>query len=241
MKEMKPISNFKNNLYQVAIILLLAYAAFSTAMKDLDRLHEVAGNVQSATSNGLGGLATVYSATKSLAAGVEFAPAPLPQLTGSPRLDIVDAGGSVALAGFSDSAASANISCPVRKRTLAKPIEIDKDRDWKLIAQVPRRVRFLHDDKFSMSTEAEVATLLRRAPRIRSIISKLPKAGSERWTNVDEFKSLDDVIGFGFKMANMEDAEKQPSVETSEPSSPFVFERRRGVSDSDSDNLEMRD
>ncbi len=57
MNEMKPISNFRNNLYRVAIILLLAYAAFSTAMKDLDRLQELAGNVQSATTNGLGGLA----------------------------------------------------------------------------------------------------------------------------------------------------------------------------------------
>ncbi len=123
MKEMKPISNFKNNLYQVAIILLLAYAAFSTAMKDLDRLQEVAGNVQAATSAGLGSLAKVYSATKSLTEGAELARAPQGELTESARVDIVAAGGSVALAGFNDASGSAKLSCPVHKQPLSKPVD----------------------------------------------------------------------------------------------------------------------
>jgi hypothetical protein len=239
MNEMKPISNFKNNLYQVAIILLLAYAAFSTAMKDLDRLQEVAGNVQEATSNGLGGLAKVYLATKSLADGAELARAPQGELTESPRVDIVAAGGSVALAGFDDAATSAKLSCPVHKRTINKTM--DKQLNWNVVAQVPRRVRFLRNDKISINNEAEIATLIRRGPRLRAIINELPKAGRDRWSNVDEFKSLSEVIGFGFKVANVEDKETERRVETIETPAHYLFEMKPGISDSDSDNLETHE
>lgn len=100
MNEMKPISNSRNNMYKVAILLLLAYAAFSSAMKDLNRLQEVAGNVQEITSDGLGGLAKVYSATRSLTEGPQVARGPE---TGSPesaRMEVIAAGGPVELMGL---------------------------------------------------------------------------------------------------------------------------------------------
>lgn len=101
MNEMKPISNSRNNMYKVAIILLLAYAAFSSAMKDLNRLQEVAGNVQEITSDGLGGLAKVYSATRSLAEGPQLARGPEAGTpTESPRIEVIAAGGSVELIGL---------------------------------------------------------------------------------------------------------------------------------------------
>ncbi|HEU4479381.1 MAG TPA: hypothetical protein VFR80_12755, partial [Pyrinomonadaceae bacterium] len=159
MKEMKPISNFKNNLYQVAIILLLAYAAFSTAMKDLDRLQEVAGQVQTATSIGLGSLAKVYSATKSLTEGAELARAPQRESIESARVDIVAAGGSVALAGLNDAAAGSANSCPVRKQPLSKPV--DQPLKWTVVAHAPKQVRFLRDEKVSIDRE-EVAALIPR-------------------------------------------------------------------------------
>ena len=245
MNEMKPISNFKNNLYQVAIILLLAYAAFSTAMKDLDRLQEVAGSVRAASYNGLGGLAKVYSATKSLADEAELAWAPQGELTAPPRVDIVAAGGSVELSGFNDAVASAKVSCPVRKRTVTEPVV--KDLNWNVVAQVPRRVRFLRDEKISVEKEAEIAALIQSAPRLRAFINKLPKSGRTQWSNVNEFKSLNDVSGFEFKVAHRKDAEReaaeiepsvQPSVETTDAPSRYVLEIKRGVSDDDSDNLE---
>lgn len=232
MKEMKPISNFKNNLYQVAIILLLAYAAFSTAMKDLDRLQEVAGNVQAATSTGLGSLAKVYSTTKSLTEG-ELARAPQRELIESGRVDLVAAGGSVALAGFNDAAGSAKLSCPVHKQPLSKPV---KSLNWNVVAQAPKQVRFLRDEKISIDRE-EVATLIHRGPKL--FINKLPRDGKGRWVNVDEFKSLSDVIGFKFKVAQDADAETESSVETSETASRYLYELRRGISDSD--NLEMHE
>ena len=236
MKEMKPISNFKNNLYQVAIILLLAYAGFSTAMKDLDRLQEVAGNVQAATSAGLGSLAQVYSATKSLTEGAELARAPQGELTESARVDIVAAGGSVALAGFNDAAGSAKLSCPVHKQPLSKPV--DRDLNLNVVAQAPKQVRFLRDEKISIDRE-QVAALIPRGHKLRAFINKLPRDGRGRWINVNEFKSLSDVIGFEFKVAQDADAEQDPSVETSEAASRYLYELRRGISDSD--NLEMHE
>lgn len=236
MNEMKPISNFKNNLYQVAIVLFLAYAAFSTVMKDLDRLQEIAGNVQAATTNGLGGLAKVYSATRSLTVGTDLARAPQGELIPSARVDIVAAGGSVELAGFNNESASAKASCPIQKRTVTKPV--GKNLNWNEVAQVPRRVRFLRDEKISVEKEAEIAALIQHAPRLRAFINKLPRSGRTQWSNVNEFKSLNDVIGFEFKVAHRKAAEPEPSVEATEAPSQYVFEIKRGVSDSDGDNLE---
>ncbi len=249
MNEMKPISNFRNNLYQVAIILLLAYAAFSSAMKDLDRLQEVAGNVQSATASGLGGLAKVYSATKSLARGTELAQAPqMSSLSASPRLDVIAAGGSVTLASFASDSASvfssdkspaigkvhSKLACPLRKRELPKAA--DKDLNWNVIAQAPQRMELLRHE-FPIKHDAEIARLLHEQPRLRAIIRKLPiKAGKSDWSNVGEFKSLSDVIGFGFKAAQAEAAEIQ-SVENTEDATRHLFEFKRGVSDSEKDDL----
>ena len=250
MNEMKPISNFRNNLYQVAIILLLAYAAFSTAMKDLDRLQELAGNVQSATTNGLGGLARVYSATKSLADGAEIAQAPQSNAWSvAPRVDIIAAGGSVALAGFNDDPAprlSSNklfaskkvhsaLACPLRKRELQKAV--DQDLNWKVLAQVPEGMELLRHE-FSRDPDPRIATLIRRGPRVRAIINKLPaKPDKGDWSNVGEFKSLADVIGFGLKAAEVQAAETERQGEKTEEATRHLFEFKRSVGDSEQDDL----
>lgn len=250
MKEMKPISNFRNKLYQVAIILLLAYAALSTAMKDLDRLQEIAGNMQSVTANGLGGLARVYSATKSLADGAEMAQAPNANpWSESPRVNIIDAGGSIALAGRDEQSARglridkfsfkekvhSALACPLRKRELPKAV--DHDFKWNVVAQVPERMEVLRTE-FSRDHEFRIATLIRRGPRVRAIINKVPaKSGKADWSNVSEFKSLSDVIGFGLKHAQVEAAETERLIETAEEASRNLSEFKRTVGDSENDDL----
>jgi Arc/MetJ-type ribon-helix-helix transcriptional regulator len=249
MNEMKPISNFRNNLYQVAIILLLAYAAFSTAMKDLDRLQELAGNVQSATANGLGGLASVYSTTKSLAEGPEIAQAPKTNaLAEAPRVNIA-AGGSVALAGldenskpglrsnklFANEKAHSALACPLSKREMPKAV--DQELNWKVVAQMPQRMELLRHE-FAGNPDPRVATMIRRGPRVRAIINKVPvKPGNEDWSNVGEFKSLSDVIGFGLKAAQVEAAETERKVETTEEATRYLFEFKRTTADSEREDL----
>ncbi|MFZ0062437.1 MAG: hypothetical protein WAL47_10415 [Pyrinomonadaceae bacterium] len=239
MNEMKPISNFRNNLYQVAIILLLAYAAFSTAMKDLDRLQQVAGNVQSATASGLGGLAKVYSATKSLAHGtpdIELAQAPETNSLIEPsRVDMIAAGGSVALASFDGNSAAkvhSKLSCPLRKRELPKTA--NSDLNWNVVARAPQRMEYL-SQALPSKHNAEIASLLRREPGLRALISKLPvKAAKDKWSNVGEFKSLSELIGQGLKAAQVEEAETERVV-TAEDATRRVFEFKR-TSDSPSDS-----
>jgi hypothetical protein len=67
MTEMKPISNSRSKAYKVAIILLVAVAAYSSAMKDLNRLQELAGNIHEFTTELLGGLPIVHAAAMPLA------------------------------------------------------------------------------------------------------------------------------------------------------------------------------
>lgn len=244
MNEMKPISNFRNNLYQVAIILLLAYAAFSTAMKDLDRLRQVAGDVQSATASGLGGLARVYSATRSLAHGTadtEVAQAPETNSWAEPsRVDTIAAGGSVALASFDGKSATrvdSKLSCPLPKREL--PQAANKVLNWNVVARVPQRMEHLRRERPSKHN-AEIASLLRREPRLRAFISRLPvKAEKNKWSNVGEFKSLGELIDLGVKAARLEDAEIERVV-TTEDATRRVFEfKRTSDSQSDSDKDEL--
>jgi hypothetical protein len=253
MNEMKPISNFKNNLYKVAIILLLAYAAFSSAMKDLDRLQEVAGNVHAATADGLGSLAKVYSATKSLTDTPEVARAEEVNAPETPRVDIVAAGASVALTGFDQNAddAAENLlrtkthnaaSCPLRKReSVDSPKATFKDMKWNAVAQLQKRDELLRRE-LPVAADGEVASLLRREPRLRAFIKKLPAAaGKTKWSNVSEFKSLGDVISFGFKAAKVEEAQIErhvQRVEAGDDASHQVFEFKRGA-DSERDELEM--
>jgi hypothetical protein len=253
MNEMKPISNFKNKLYQVAIILLLAYAAFSTAMRDLDRLQAIAGNVQTATADGLGGLAKVYSATRSLAEGTELARAPQASSTNGARVDFLAAGGSISLAGFDDAEAEAadNLlvarvhnkdACTLRKRQ--PPKATSRDFTWNLVAEVPKQIDSKGIELLSgdilVDHDAEVARVIPRNPRLRAVINKLPlKPGKERWSNIGEFKSLNDVIGFGFKAARTEEADNErrvERVEASDDGSRYRFEFKRGASDSDGDS-----
>jgi hypothetical protein len=257
MNEMKPISNFRNHLYQVAIILLLGYAAVTSAMKDLDRLQEVAGNVQSATASGLGSLAKVYSATKSLAPGAEVAQAPAAHAwSEAPRVNIIAAGGSVALAGFGEDAAPNSgsnkifaagkthsaLACPLRKRELPKAA--DQDLNWNVVAQLPtrapvrERIELLRNE-FPNEHDPRIATLIRRAPRLRAFLNKVPaKAGKGDWSNVGEFKSLGHVIGFGLKAAaQIEDAELQRHVETTEDATRYLFESKSGGSDAEKDDF----
>lgn len=255
MNEMKPISNFKNNLYKVAIILLLAYAAYSTAMKDLDRLQEVAGNVESATTAGLGSLAKVYSATRTLADGAELARAPQVNSTiESPRVDTIAAGGSVALAGLERSETTGRqsenssvqkvhnaSSCPVRQREFPKAVT--KDLKWDVVAQPQKRNELLRHE-LPITADVELARLVGREPRLRAIIRKLPlKSGKTQWTDVGEFKSLSDLIGFGLKVARVHDSagdRKVDPVEATEDASRYVIEFKQGASDTDREELEMR-
>ena len=252
MNEMKPISNFKNNLYQVAIILLLAYAAYSSAMKDLDRLLQVAGSVQVATTNGLGGLAKVYSATQSLADGPELAQLPATSITESPRVDIIATGGSVSLAGFDRASETEpvnnvfvaaarrhnKLACPLRKQELPKATE--RNFKWEVVAQLPKD-RELLNYELPAERDAAIARVIRRGPRMRTFINKLPvKASKEKWSNVGEFKSLSEVIGLGLKAAGVEEAEIERRVKATDESGHYVFEFKRGASDSERDDLESQ-
>lgn len=250
MNEMKPISNFRNNLYRVGIILLLAYAAFSTAVKDLDRLQEVAGNLKSASVNGMGSLARVYSATSSLAHGAEIAQAPKANAwSEAARVNVIAAGGSVALAGFDeDSAPSLRNNklfaaeklhnapaCPLRKRELPKAV--DQDLNWNVVAKVPERLELLRHE-FPRDHDPRIATLMNRGPRLRAIIHKMPtKISKAEWSNVGEFKSLSDVIGFGLKAAQVEEAEAERQAETTEEATRYLFEFTRSAGDSEKDDF----
>src|SRR4026207_1822051 len=170
MNEMKPISNFKNNLYKVAIILLLAYAAVSTAMKDLDRLQEFAGSVHAATADGLGSLARVYFATRSLTDTPEVARAEEVNVPETPHIDIIAAGASVALAGFDPDADFATETllrtkthnaalCSLRKREpVASPKATFRDVSWNAVAQLQKRDELLRRE-LPVAADAEVASL----------------------------------------------------------------------------------
>ncbi|HKR60328.1 MAG TPA: hypothetical protein VJS64_11395 [Pyrinomonadaceae bacterium] len=262
MNEMKPISNSKSKLYQVAIILLLAYAAISTAMRDLDRLQGVAGTVQTATTDGLGHLAKVYSATRSLANGAELAQEPQASSTSAASTsDALAAGGSIALAGFSEAADHESDNqlvarvhnkdaCPLRKRELPKATS--KDWNWDAVAQVPTQIDLkgteLLSHNINVDHDEEIARVVRRSPKLRSFINKLPlRPGKEQWSSVGEFKSLNDVIGFGFKAAARAEGpesgrrvERVERVDASEDGSKYLFEFKRSASDSERDELEMR-
>ena len=248
MNEMKPISNFRDNLYRVAIILLLAYAAFSTAMKDLDRLQELAGSVQSATTSGWGSLAKVYSATKSLAHDTEMAQAPTNTWSEAPRVNIIAAGGSVALAGLDEVSAPglksnkpfatekvhSALACALRKRELPKAV--DQDLKWNVVAQIPEHMELLRHE-LPRDHDPRIA-LIRRGPRLRAVINKVPtKAGKRDWSNISEFKSLADVIGFGSKAAQVEAVETERQVDTTEEATRYLFESKRSAADSEKDDL----
>ena len=256
MNEMKPISNFKNNLYKVAIILLLAYAAFSSAMKDLDRLQQVAGNVQTATADGLGSLARVYAATKSLTDSPEIAAGVDVKAPGaSSSVDMIAADASVELTGFDRNQADASqnlmaakthtaSSCSLRKRESSEsPKATFEQIKWNLVAQLPKRDNLLVHE-VPVAADAEVARLLRREPRLRAVIKKLPMdPGKTKWSSVSEFKSLGDVISFGFKAAKVEEAQLERQAQGAESGGDGarqVFEFRRGTSDSERDELEMQ-
>ena len=263
MNEMKPISNFKNKLYQVAVILLLAYAALATAMKDLNRFQEVAGNVQTVTADGLGTLVRAYSVTRSSWAN-EAGAVQEPQLNSigeSTSGDMLAAGGSVELAGFErgdaeqgdNNALVASLhnkdTCSLKKAELRK--NNNKDQKWEVLAAAPqrtavKRIALLRHDipvEISVDRNSEIASALRRAPRLRTIFNKLPvKPGKEKWSNVSELKSLNDLISFGMKAARVDESEMERKVErvqSSDDNSHFVFEFKRGATDSERDE-EMR-
>lgn len=82
MIEMKPISKSRDTIYKVAIILIGAVAAYSNAIKELNRLQELVGSVQQFTSAGREGLARVYAATKS--------PDESPESIGGPEISGMD-------------------------------------------------------------------------------------------------------------------------------------------------------
>lgn len=78
-----------------------------------------------------------------------------------------------------------------------------------------------------IKADVELARLVGREPRLRAIIRKLPlKSGKTQWTDVSEFKSLSDLIGFGLKAARVHDSEgdrKVDRAEATEDASRYVI------------------
>jgi hypothetical protein len=188
--------------------------------------------------------------------GTELARAPQASSTNGVGVDFLAAGGSISLAGFDDTGAQAGENllvarvqnkdaCTLSKRQFPKATS--RDFTWNLVAQLPKPsdsgIDLLSRDL--LDHDAEVARVMRRNPRLRAAINKLPlKAGKERWSNVGEFKSLNDAIGFVFKTARTEEAENESRTERTEASddgSRHRFEFKRGASadDSSRDELEM--
>ncbi len=77
MNENKAISKSRDALYRLVITLIVAVAAYSNLVKEVNHVQEVFGNAQQATSQGLGSLAKVYVAMRTL--GEQLQPA-TPQL-----------------------------------------------------------------------------------------------------------------------------------------------------------------
>ena len=264
MNEMKAISNSRNNLYKVAIILLLAYAAFSSAMKDLNRLHEVAGEVHQLTSQGIDGVAKVYSATRSFAAGPELARGPMIEMSSDyPRNEIVEAGGSSEFRGLNhewvESLSPApkadrdprvavfrevsylrseigknekRSTCETKKE---KEKAIEKELHWNELAQASTRIAFLSE--LSKNGKLDIQAL-ERSGRFRTIIRRLPgKKADAHWPSVNEFKTLNGVMGLRLAAADNNDQDADFSVNVSDESAlPIMEKARRGVSEEDTDN-----
>jgi hypothetical protein len=258
MNEMKPISNSRDNVYKVAIILLLAYAAYSSAVRDLNHLHEVAGEVHQFTSQGLGGLAKVYSATRSFAEGPQLARGTVIVASSEyPRNEIIDAGGSGELTGFdqesvpiitSDQKADRYSSvtpfrevrylradgsekqsaCELRRKEKEKEKAIEKNLNWSELAQAPTRVALLRRG-FQNQKDIDVETLVQTG-RFRTIIRKAQtKPADAHWPTVNEFKNFTGVIGM--KLLPKSD-EAEPDFEvgiSDETSLPLLEKVKRGV------------
>lgn len=264
MNEMKPISNSRSNMYKFAIILLLAYAAYSSAMRDLDRLQEVAGNVQQVTSGGLGGLAKVYSATRSLAEGPQFARGPETMgretraTSAFPRTEVVAAGGSVELAGFErgTAARSANHGAAEFSRDQRAHSEASV-AEFKTVKYLMREISNTGDKVACDSRKKEqqnyanrnlhlnvlaripmqVAFVTRDKARRRTIIRKIPvQSDSEQWPGVSEFKALHATMDLGLASAEGDDVETEKLAgEISEASLHLLEKVRRGVASDDTD------
>ena len=266
MNEMKPISNSRNNMYKVAIILLLAYAAYSSAMRDLDRLHEVAGEVHQVTSQGLGGLAKVYSATRSFAEGPQLARGQVIEASREyPRNEIIDAGGSGELTGFDEESVaivrsdqkadryssvthfteagylksdsvSSEKQSACELRKKEKEKAIEKDLNWSELAQVPTRVAFLRRG-FQNQKDIDVEVLARTG-RVRTLIRKRPgKTADAHWPTVNEFKTFTGVIGMKLQPLESDDAEPDVEVGVSDYTAlPLLEKVKRGVITEDTDN-----
>ncbi len=100
MIENKPISKSRDTLYKVVIILIVAVASYSSAMKELNRLQEVAGSVHEFTSEGLGGLARVYAASMSVGESSKFNTGPeISLVDGVHWTALVATGGSMEVQG----------------------------------------------------------------------------------------------------------------------------------------------
>ncbi len=72
MNKNKPISKSRDTLYRVVVIVIVAAAAYSNLAKEFNRMEEVIGSAHQVTSEGLGSLAKVYAATRTL--GESFQP-----------------------------------------------------------------------------------------------------------------------------------------------------------------------
>lgn len=100
MTENKPISKSRDTLYRVVIILIVAVAAYSNATKELNRLQEMMGGAHEFTEAGLGGLAKVYAATRSLSESSRVTSTPEISAGGFDWNGPVATGGSIEIKGL---------------------------------------------------------------------------------------------------------------------------------------------
>lgn len=214
-------------------------------MKDLNRLQEMAGEVHQYTSEGLGGLARVYSATRSLAEGPQLAHG---QVIGStseyPRGEVIAAGGSVEFKGFAGETGESVTELPIAPRT---------DRDSRIAGF--RGVKYLTPEIITTgkglsceagekqqekSAEKEFEwNALAQAPtriaflrggarktgdidvalargRARIKINKLPANSSGvQWPSVNEFKTFNEIISLRLLPAHNDAVEADKVIDES--------------------------
>lgn len=242
MNEMKPISKSHNNIYRVAIILLLAYAALSAAMKDLNRLQEVAGEVHQYTSLGVEGLVRVYSATRSLAQEPQLARGPVSGSTSEARDEVLAAGGSVELKGLACETDKSVTELPTvaradRDSSMSSFREVKymspeiitgvKQEDCELRKRQQRKVTGKEFQWNALAQAPKRFVFLRdrvrkagdidvesfaRSARIK--INKLPARSSRvQWPNVKEFKSLDEILSLRLLPAHKDAVEAGNAAE----------------------------
>ena len=103
------------------------------------------------------------------------------------------------------------------------------------MAQASTRIAFLSE--LSKNGKLDIQAL-ERGGRFRTIIRRLPsKKADAHWPSVNEFKTLNGVIGLRLAAADDKDEETDVSANVSDESAlPIMEKARRGVSEEDTDN-----